>query len=262
MDMVKNYTPFNLVPRIRVLLIGPVGVGKSSFFNSVNSVFRGHVTSQAIAGSASSSLTTKFRAYSIRDGREGKPLPVMLCDTMGLEEHTGTGIDTEDIVYILKGHVPENYQFNPSVSFNSDTLGYIKNPSLKDQIHCVAFVMDACKISILSPKLEEKLCAIRSKINMLGVPQIVLLTKVDEACPLVAENTENIYRSRYIESKIHAVGARLGIPVSCVMPVKNYSSEVDLEKSIDILLLAAIIQMQRFADNYLDNFCIYDEKFD
>ena len=60
MESIRLYKPMvNSVSQIRVLLIGAVGAGKSSFFNSINSVFRGHVTSQAISGSSSTSLTTQ-----------------------------------------------------------------------------------------------------------------------------------------------------------------------------------------------------------
>jgi len=60
LETIKTYKPTDAsVSRVRVLLVGPVGAGKSSFFNSINSVFRGHVTSQAIAGCSCTSLTTK-----------------------------------------------------------------------------------------------------------------------------------------------------------------------------------------------------------
>ncbi|XP_034737115.1 interferon-induced protein 44-like [Etheostoma cragini] len=253
METVKSYKPtVSSVSQVRVLLIGPVGAGKSSFFNSINSVFRGHVTSQAIAGSSTTSLTTKFRTYSVKAGRDGKRLPIILCDTMGLEESTGAGLDIEDINSILKGHLPDCYQFNPSAPLQSETSGYRKSPGLKDKIHCVVYVTDACKVSIMPTKLEEKLNAIRRKVNLMGIPQLVLVTKVDEACPLVTEDVRNIYKSGYIKEIIQKVSARLGVPVSCVVPVKNYSEELELDLNCDILLLNAIIQMLRFADNYFD----------
>ncbi|XP_031159779.1 interferon-induced protein 44-like isoform X1 [Sander lucioperca] len=253
METVKTYKPtVSSVPQVRVLLIGPVGAGKSSFFNSINSVFRGHVTSQAIAGSSTTSLTTQFRTYSMKAGRDGKLLPIILCDTMGLEESTGAGLDIDDISSILKGHLPDRYQFNPSAPLHSETSGYRKSPGLKDKIHCVAYVTDACKVSIMPTKLEEKLNAIRRKVNLMGIPQLVLVTKVDEACPLVTENVRNIYKSGYIKEIMQEVSARLGVPLSCVVPVKNYSEELELDPNCDILLLSAIIQMLRFADNYFD----------
>ncbi|CAB1314156.1 unnamed protein product [Coregonus sp. 'balchen'] len=253
MESVKLYKPMiSTVGQARVLLIGPVGAGKSSFFNSVNSIFRGHVTSQAISGSSGTSLTTQFRTYSVKAGRDGKPLPIILCDTMGLEEATGAGLDVDDISSILKGHVPDRYQFNPSVPLQADAHGLRQSVNLQDRIHCVVYVMDTCKVSIMSTKLEEKLAAIRRRVNLLGIPQLVLLTKVDEACPCVTDNLRNVYNSQYIKTKAQEVSGRLGVPMSCIVPVKNYSEELELDMSCDILLLSALIQMLRFADNYFD----------
>ncbi|KAL1023220.1 hypothetical protein UPYG_G00037900 [Umbra pygmaea] len=253
MDSVKLSKPIiSSVNQVRVLLIGPVGAGKSSFFNSINSIFRGHVTGQAISGSSGTSLTTQFRTYSVKDGRDGKPLPIVLCDTMGLEETIGAGIDVDDISSILKGHVPDRYQFNPSVPLQADAHGFRQSVKLQDRIHCVAYVMDTCKVSNMSTKLEEKLSVIRRRVNLLGIPQLVVLTKVDEACPTVADNIQDIYNSLYIKAKAQEVSGRLGVPVSCIVPVKNYSEELELDMSCDILLLSALIQMLRYADNYFD----------
>ncbi|KAG2461691.1 IF44L protein, partial [Polypterus senegalus] len=255
MDFIRSYKPpINSVTQARILLIGPIGAGKSSFFNSINSTFRGHVTSQAIAGSSVSSLTKKFRTYSIKSGREGKMLPIILCDTMGLEETNNSGMDLEDICSIVNGNIPDRYQFNPSAPIQPDTPGYIKAVQLKDKIHCAAFVIDACKVKLMSARMEEKLQAVRSKLNLLSVPQLVLLTKVDEACPVVAEDITNVYRSRFIQQKIHEVAARIGIPISCVVPVRNYSVDVDLDDNTDVLLLNTVVQMLRFADNFFDDF--------
>ncbi|KAM8744973.1 interferon-induced protein 44-like [Acanthopagrus schlegelii] len=253
MESIKSYkATVSSVSQIRVLLIGPVGAGKSSFFNAINSVFRGHVTSQAMSGSSTTSLTTQFRSFSLKAGREGKPLPIILCDTMGLEENTGSGLNIDDISNILKGHLPDRYQFNPSVPLDSEAHGYRKSPVIKDKIHCVAYVVDACKVSIMPTKLEEKLEAIRRKVNLMGIPQLVLLTKVDEACPLVKEDVRNVYKSDYIKEMMQEVSTRLGVPLSCVVPVKNYSEELELDPNCDILLLCAVKQMLRFADNYFD----------
>ncbi|XP_073332902.1 interferon-induced protein 44-like [Pagrus major] len=253
MESMKSYKPtVSSVSQVRVLLIGPVGAGKSSFFNSINSVFRGHVTSQAISGSSSTSLTTQFRSYSVKAGRGGKPLPIILCDTMGLEEGTGAGLDVDDIISILKGHLPDQYQFNPTAPLHSEAHGYRRSPGLKDKIHCVAYVIDACKVSIMPTKLEEKLEATRKKVNLMGIPQLVLMTKVDEACPFVSQDIRNVYSSGYIKEMMQEVSARLGVSLSCVVPVRNYSEELELDPNCDILLLSAVKQMLRFADNYFD----------
>lgn len=57
---IESYKPeINVVKQAKVLLIGPVGAGKSSFFNSINSAFRGNMTCQAIAGTADRSVTNQ-----------------------------------------------------------------------------------------------------------------------------------------------------------------------------------------------------------
>ncbi|XP_051549956.1 interferon-induced protein 44-like isoform X2 [Myxocyprinus asiaticus] len=254
MELIRNHKALmTSVSRVRILMIGPVGAGKSSFFNSINSIFTGHVTSKAMAGSTNTSLTTQFRTYPVRDGREGKSLPFVLCDTMGLEEQSGAGLDIEDISSILQGHIPDRYKFNPFAPFQHDEQKASRSASLQEKIHCVVYVIDATKVSLMSNKLEEKLAAIRRKVNSLGITQIVLMTKVDEACPLVEKDLQSLYISSYIKTKVHEVSSRLGVPVSCVLPVKNYSQELELNLNCDVLLLTALQQMLRFADDYLDD---------
>uniref|UniRef100_Q9BDB7-2 Isoform 2 of Interferon-induced protein 44-like n=1 Tax=Mus musculus TaxID=10090 RepID=Q9BDB7-2 len=61
LSALRAYKPYkDLVSEVRILLVGPVGSGKSSFFNSVKSAFQGHLTRQAIVGSDESSITKQF----------------------------------------------------------------------------------------------------------------------------------------------------------------------------------------------------------
>lgn len=243
----------NCVEQSRVLLVGQVGAGKSSFFNSINSVFRGNITGQAITGVGATTLSTQFRTYSVRVGRGGKPLPLVLCDTMGLEEGLNTGLDVDDIPNILKGHVPDRYQFNTMVPMQSDNSAFRKSPKLKDRIHCVVYVMDACKVKLLSSKMVEKLSVVRKKVNQIGVPQLVLLTKVDEACPLVNDDLTKVYHSHYIRKIMSEVSECLGMPESSVLPIKNYCWETNLDLNTNILLLSALVQILNFTDSYFDD---------
>lgn len=65
MKDIINYKPsIKAVPQARVLLVGPVGAGKSSFFNSVNSMFRGNMTCQAISGTLDKSVTTQVLTHT------------------------------------------------------------------------------------------------------------------------------------------------------------------------------------------------------
>ena len=59
-EKIERYKPLKElnVPQARILLVGQVGAGKTSFFNTINSVFRGYITRQACSGNAEHSLTT------------------------------------------------------------------------------------------------------------------------------------------------------------------------------------------------------------
>ncbi|XP_053105667.1 interferon-induced protein 44-like isoform X1 [Hemicordylus capensis] len=258
MEEITTYKPsLKSVPQVRILFLGPVGAGKSSFFNSVNSTFRGYVISQATAGSDAKSVTTQYRTYGVKYGSNGKLLPFLFCDTMGLEEKQGAGLEMNDVSSILKGHVPDRYQFNPSAAMQPNVPGYIKNPSLKDQIHCVVIVLDGSKVEILPEELEKKLREIRrqsKQANEFDVPQLVILTKVDEICPSLLEDISYVYKSKVVEKQMQLTAERLGIPLSQIVPVKNYYSELDLRDDVDILILMAVRQMLRLSESYLDNF--------
>ncbi|KAK6320520.1 hypothetical protein J4Q44_G00096270 [Coregonus suidteri] len=61
MESISSYKPgCEAVSEARVLLLGPVGAGKSSFISSVQSVFTGRVTNRAMVGSSSASFTKKI----------------------------------------------------------------------------------------------------------------------------------------------------------------------------------------------------------
>ncbi|XP_049917254.1 interferon-induced protein 44-like isoform X2 [Epinephelus moara] len=260
MTTIQSYQPeIKTVHQARVLLVGPVGSGKSSFFNSINSVFRGNMTSQAIAGTAGKSVTTQFRTYTVKAGKGGGALPLILCDTMGLEENADAGLDIEDLVNIYKGHVKDRYQFSPSNPLQADAPSYKKQTTVNDMIHCVIYMVDTCKVSLLTQKMLDKFATIRKKTNQLGIPQILLMTKVDEACLLVAEDLKNVYRSVYIQRKARELSESLGIPLSCVLPVKNYSEELELDQDTDILLLTAMEHMLNYADSFFENQLIEDQ---
>ncbi|XP_029692444.1 interferon-induced protein 44-like isoform X2 [Takifugu rubripes] len=82
LSSVKQYEPKNTdVQHLRVLLHGPVGAGKSSFINSVDTVLRRKITGRALADGnlVEGSFTTKFNPSSpLKEGDEGyNPSPTL-----------------------------------------------------------------------------------------------------------------------------------------------------------------------------------------
>uniref|UniRef100_A0A8C6W153 Interferon induced protein 44c1 n=1 Tax=Nothobranchius furzeri TaxID=105023 RepID=A0A8C6W153_NOTFU len=199
MMTIQNYkSVIKTVNQARILLVGPV---------------------RAITGTSGNSVTIQHRTYTIKAGKQGAAIPLVLCDTMGLEENDDTGLNIDDLFKIFKSHIKDRYQ-----------------------IHCIAYVVDACKVSLLSDNMVKKFQAIRQKANQMGIPQVLLMTKVDEACQLVANDLRNVYNSVYIQKKVES----LRIPLSFTLPVKNYSKELELHQDMDILLFMALEQMLNY----------------
>ncbi|KAH3818473.1 hypothetical protein DPMN_120194 [Dreissena polymorpha] len=55
---------------VRVLMLGPVGSGKSSFYNTVNSIFNGCISQRTRSGKAAHSITTLVKAFVLSSDAE------------------------------------------------------------------------------------------------------------------------------------------------------------------------------------------------
>nr|QHA24488.1 putative interferon-induced protein 44 [Oplegnathus fasciatus] len=254
MKTVSSYRPrCEDVTQARVLLLGPVSSGKSSFVSSVQSVFNGRVSNRAMVGSSSTSFTKKLQSFSIRGQKGEDPTGLVLCDIMGLGDGEMTGLTLHDILSVIKGHVPEGHKFSPDQSVRSETVGYVKRPSIKDKIHCVVFVVDASKILTYPKGLSTTFQQLREHISDLGVHQVALLTHIDQICPQTAKDVSQVYESSIIRDTMGKAGALLGMSTSYIVPVKNYSSELDLHVNTDVLLLSAVDHILQYADLYFQD---------
>ncbi|KAK3510879.1 hypothetical protein QTP70_022838, partial [Hemibagrus guttatus] len=115
---------------------------------------------------------------------------------------------------------------------------------LNDKFHCLVFVLPADKISEMSNQMKQILQ------NAHGIPQVVIMTKVDVACPHVKENLKMIYRSKKIKERMEQCSNDLGIPLTYIFPVKNYHEEINNNNEIDILLLMALTSIVNFANDF------------
>ncbi|CAH6777190.1 interferon-induced protein 44 [Phodopus roborovskii] len=251
LHILRTYKPYgDLVPQARILLLGPTGAGKSSFVNSVKSVFRGSITHQAMVGCGINGTSDKYRTYSIY-GNDGSPLPFVLCDSLGLSQEAGLHFD--DIHFILKGHTPDRYQFNSRESITSNHPNYIHDSQLKDIIHCVVFVFDATSVEQLSYGLVAKIKRIRRALIRCGILHVVLLTHVDRLDLITKRDLIDIYNCHPVKHKLEAVHRDFGFAFSDILVVSNYVSEWHLDPVKDRLILLALRQILCTANNFLED---------
>lgn len=257
MESVRSFKPASeTITEARVLLIGPVSAGKSSFISSVQSVFTGRVINRAMVGSSSStSFTKKLRSYNIRGAGESanEPTALVLCDVMGVGEGESTGLTLHDALSVIKGHAPEGHQFSPEQPIGAETVGFVRKPSANDKVHCVVFVIDGSKVGSYAKSFGATFQQLREHISNLGVHQVAVLTHVDQVCTATRSDTTKVYRSRAIQQAMEKAGELLGMATSYIVPVKNYCSELDLHENTDILLLRAVDHILQYVNLYFQD---------
>ncbi|XP_016898243.1 interferon-induced protein 44-like isoform X1 [Cynoglossus semilaevis] len=251
MKTISSYKPKHQeVNQTRVLLLGPVGSGKSSFISSVQSVFNGRVTNRAMVGTSTTSFTKRLQSFNIHGEKDEAPTGLVLCDIMGLRDEDMTGLTLHDILSVIKGHVPEGHKFSPDQPVTSETPGYVKWPELKDKIHCLAFVVDGSKLNTFTG-YKSTFQQLREHISDLGIHQVALLTHIDKISPDTEKDISTVYSSIHLKQLIANVATLLGMSTSYVVPVKNYAAELDLDTNTDVLLLSAVDHILQYADLYL-----------
>ncbi|XP_045157612.2 interferon-induced protein 44-like isoform X2 [Mercenaria mercenaria] len=266
-DELENFEPMGDLltgevqfPQVNILLFGGIGAGKSSVFNTINSVFRGKIFNVARSGFSEHSLTTKFTKYPVMSGSSTLPMPLKfrICDIRGLEqEHLMT---KENMRYILEGSIADRFPFDPSGNISADMPGFKKHPDLDEKIHCVALVQDASIVDAmqdLSPEVTKNIKEMQTVMNSLDIPQVVILTKIDSICEATKQDAANAFRSPKVEKCVGKVSEVLGLPRNMVFPMKNYENEYQLDASIDTMALLTLKGILNNCDAHLFNH--YDE---
>nr|XP_055062651.1 interferon-induced protein 44-like [Misgurnus anguillicaudatus] len=250
----EKLTPSNIdVEFIKILVAGEIGAGKSSFINSVRSVFQGRITSRALVSSSDAlgkSFTTKFEGFRIKSG--DKFLPYVFTDIMGLEPAVLAGSQPEDIINAVFGHVKDGYKFDESEPIAQGKEHYISDPNLSDQAFCLVYVVAADTISFIDKKLIDKLKIIRQRISDRDIPQVVVMTNIDKACPLVKNDLRKVYHSKKIKEKMQTCSDSIGVTMSNIFPVKNYHEETETNPDVDVLILKALEQIVNLGNDRID----------
>ncbi|XP_047658831.1 interferon-induced protein 44-like isoform X2 [Tachysurus fulvidraco] len=212
---------------VRILVVGEVGAGKSSFINSVNNALQGRITSGALVDKAGgTSFTKKYKTHYI-EAEDGSNLPFVFNDIMGLEDRE-SGANTQDIIRAIYGLLEEGHKFDAHVT----EIKYRSNPNVEDQTTCLVNIIAADKISMMKDGVIDKLKKIRQAGTERNMPQVIIMTRPDSACPLVQQDLRKIYTSQKIKEK-------------------NYHEEIDTDDDMDLLILKALDQIVHIAADAL-----------
>ncbi|KAM8843817.1 interferon-induced protein 44-like isoform 2-T2 [Spinachia spinachia] len=252
-NFLRSYTPYNReVKRLRIMLHGPVGAGKSSFINSVESALRKKIAiPAAVDANSGSSFTRQYRAQEIMLGDKSH-CSFVFNDVMGLEEKINKGVNVEDLKLALKGHVANNYTFNPDFPIKANDKFYIPCPTLEDKVHVLVCVIPAGSVAILSTAVVKMMREVRLAASELGIPQLAVLTKIDEAYSEVDRNMDKVYKHMYLKETVEKFSVLLGLSPNCIFLVRNYHRESQTNDVMNALILSAVKPMVCFGEDFVN----------
>ncbi|CAG5958607.1 unnamed protein product, partial [Menidia menidia] len=80
------------------------------------------------------------------------------------------------------------------------------------------------------------------------IPQVAVVTHIDEACKETEKDLKNVHKSKFLKSKMMEINSGTGIPLNCILPVKNYSKDIEQHPEMDAPILSAMKQILDFGD--------------
>lgn len=86
-----------------------------------------------------------------------------------------------------------------------------------------------------------------------GIPQLILLTKIDTIVT-VKEDLSKVFHSRSVLEMRDKVAMSFGLPSYTVLPMQNLANSRTASTEIKMLTLYNLRQILRAADDYLENF--------
>ncbi|XP_062579542.1 interferon-induced protein 44-like [Saccostrea cucullata] len=255
---IEEYTPLaefednSDISHVNILLSGRISSGKSSFFNTIDSVIKGRLSLRSRAGCASSSLTKSLDVYKVKRKGTSKSFNFRMIDCRGLEEDQS--LNSRDVEAILDGHVMDGYVFNQSTPITKDNAKFRKDPTLADRVHCVIFVVDGSNPPeiTMSQHVEKQVKELQEMMNRRKIPQLILLTKVDTMAT-VKEDLSKVFHSKSVLEMRDKVAMSFGLPAYTVLPMQNLANSRTVSKEIKILTLYNLRQILQAADDFLEN---------
>lgn len=231
-----------------LIIVGPVGAGKSSFINSVISISEDEYANRAfVGGNIFGSVTNKLKSHSV----ESKMDNLKFWDTAGLSEEKNSKNGIKIIKKIFDGRVKDGFQFQSKLE--KDDWYYNHDRTTADKTHCVIYVVDITMLETVEEPFQEPILDLQRKQVGFGLQRILLLTKCDVLCKLVKQDCANIYKSTEVLQKIKRASQAFGIPEANIHPVVNYGQEGTLNAKMNVPILLALKQCVNFCKDFIKN---------
>ncbi|TKS75313.1 Interferon-induced protein 44 [Collichthys lucidus] len=168
---------------------------------------------------ADDSFTQKYTTYRVQKEGPKSSYPFVFNDIMGLEIK---GVLVDDIKLALRGHVKNNYTFNPVSKLSEKDPFYNKSPTDNDKVHALVCVVPANTVADIKDEVVQKIREIRMEASDLGIPQLAIITKIDEVCSDIKEDLKNVYKLKAVKAKVCLTGNFPGITVKLTYTVRMF----------------------------------------
>ncbi|XP_060588661.1 interferon-induced protein 44-like [Ruditapes philippinarum] len=231
-----------------ILLLGVIGAGKSSFYNTVATVFENKVKDIAPTAEELSSVTNEVHAYDILN-ENGDKINIKLLDIRGYEEERGY---EHELDLILDGKIADGYEFPDKSPARDDIIITNTNPTINDQVHLVCLIVDSTKFKIQSDKMVDQIDTIKKLIRRRGLPLVAVATKFDHLCPKISEDADHIYLSPKAKDETSAMSETFGIELRHIFPIVNYINDhEEITPGKNKLVIEALHSMMQITRDHL-----------
>jgi len=236
------------VSRINVCVIGRIGAGKSTFFESVVRVLYGRAMGWFHSCPSAESVTKRQQTVELSD------MPVNFMDVPGYD--SSVDWETWKTVFrlVIEGRVSD---YDELVPVKKDVLQKIKRrplPGFADRVHVVVLLRPASEESLqYETRIRELIDAHRDDVKF-----VVLLTKCDE---IVGNNLKRAYEDPGILRSRQKLAAAAEIDPMHVLPIAAYGGHIGLRSmEVDLLILQALIKIQERANEAVVSELLFNQR--
>ncbi|XP_062566156.1 uncharacterized protein LOC134228513 [Saccostrea cucullata] len=244
---------------VNILLVGPTGAGKSSFVNTSATALeqKGRLIHVANTRTSAAESATKKLSPEILKIKGDSNLTVRMFDCRGLSLADQETIGKNEMELIIEGHIKQYSSITDGGSMTETEDVYIKNPKIKDEMHCIVYVVNASRDEeFLNDDIKKEIKGLLDKQTPTNKPQFILLTNMDKVVP--KKDVENLFRYRCVRRACNNASKITQITPGYILPTANYT-QPGPTNVMDALCLLNLFRIVSSAHDYV-NRRIIEEK--